>query len=152
MFRDYGEARSEIARMIDFYNNVRPPHEHRQQEAARRVPRRGAGQETMESEGTMKTGPTDNTERPAAPGLRHRWVFLGMGRNSKYGPRDGWVFLGMGRNSKYGCKNAGAALIETPAHTCRFAQPYSSWSCTPAEPHYASGCGAKVAIPYENAK
>ena len=24
MFRDYGEARSEIARMIDFYNNVRP--------------------------------------------------------------------------------------------------------------------------------
>jgi len=37
MFRDYGEARSEIARMIDFYNNVRPPHEHRQQEAARRM-------------------------------------------------------------------------------------------------------------------
>ena len=59
-------------------------------------------------------------------------------------PLDGWVFLGMSRNSKYGCKNAGAALIETPAHTCRFAQPYSSWSCTPAEPHYASGCGAKV--------
>ena len=117
----------------------------------------------------MKTGPTDNTERPAAPGLRHRWVFLGMGRNSKYGPRggwvflgmgrnskygprDGWVFLGMGRNSKYGCKNAGAALIETPAHTCRFAQPYSSRGCSPAEPRYASGCGAKVLISSQTTK
>ena len=100
----------------------------------------------------MKTGPTDNKERPAAPGLRHRWVFLGMGRNSKYGPRDGWVFLGMGRNSKYGCKNAGAALIETPAHTCRFAQPYSSRVCSPAEPSYASGCGAKVLISSQTTK
>ena len=100
---------------------------------------------------------------------RGGWVFLGMGRNSKYGPRGGWVFLGMGRNSKYGSmrrmgfpgmgrnskygqQNAGAALIETPAHTCRFAQPYSSWGCSPAEPHYASDCGAKVAISFQTAK
>ena len=25
-------------------------------------------------------------------------------------------------------------------------QPYSSWSCSPAELHYASGCDAKVHI------
>jgi len=43
--------------------------------------------------------------------------------------------------SKYG--KAGAALIETPAHTCRFTQAYSSWSCSPAELHYASDCGCK---------
>ncbi len=41
-------------------------------------------------------------------------------------------------------KNAGAALIETPAHTCRFAQSYSSWSCSPAELHYASDCATKI--------
>jgi len=35
-------------------------------------------------------------------------------------------------------------MIEAPAHSCRFAQSYSSWSCSPAEPHYASDCGAKV--------
>ena len=52
------------------------------------------------------------------------------------------VFLGIGRISKYG--KAGAALIETPAHTRRFAQSYSSWSCSPAELHYASDCDAKV--------
>ena len=86
-------------------------------------------------------------------GPRGGWVFPGMGRNSKYGPRGGWVFPGMGRNSKYGQhKNAGAASIETPAHTCRFAQPYSSRGCSPAEPRYASGCGAKVGIIYQTAK
>ena len=82
-----------------------------------------------------------------------RWGFLGMGRSSKYGsPAAGWGFLSMSRNSKYGHKNAGAALIETPAHTCRFAQPYSSWGCSPAEPHYASDCGAKVVISFRTAK
>ena len=35
-------------------------------------------------------------------------------------------------------------MIETPAHSCRFAQSYSSWSCSPAELHYASDCGTKV--------
>jgi hypothetical protein len=75
-----------------------------------------------------------------------------MGRNSKYGPRGGWVFLGMGKNAKYGRKNAGAALIETPAHTCRFSQPYSSRGCSPAEPRYASGCGAKVLISCQTTK
>jgi len=47
----------------------------------------------------------------------------------------------IGRISKY--EKAGAALIETPAHTCRFAQSYSSWSCSPAELHYASDCLGK---------
>ena len=32
----------------------------------------------------------------------------------------------------------------TPDHTCRFMQSYSSWSCSPAELHYASDCGAKI--------
>jgi len=45
-------------------------------------------------------------------------------------------------------------LIETPAHSCRFIQSYSSWSCSPAELHYASDCGVKVQImvdmPMEN--
>jgi len=64
-----------------------------------------------------------------------RWDFLGMGRNSKYGsPAAGWGFLGMSRNSKYGHKNAGAAPVETPAHTCRFAQPYSSWGAPQQSP------------------
>ena len=50
-------------------------------------------------------------------------------------------FLGIGRI----CRNEKAgAPIETPAHSCRFAQSYSSWSCSPAEPHYASYCGTKV--------
>ena len=32
-----------------------------------------------------------------------------------------------------------------PSDFCTFVlQPYSSWSCSPAELHYASGCGAKV--------
>ena len=35
-------------------------------------------------------------------------------------------------------------MIETPAHSSRFAQSYSSWSCSPAELHYASDCNAKV--------
>ena len=78
--------------------------------------------------------------------------FLAWAETLSMAPRGGWVFLGMGRNSKYGQENAGAALIETPAHTCRFAQPYSSWGCSPAEPHYASGCGAKVAISVHTAK
>ena len=37
-------------------------------------------------------------------------------------------------------------MIETPAHSCRFIQSYSSWSCSPAELHYASDCGTKVQI------
>ena len=37
-------------------------------------------------------------------------------------------------------------MIETPAHSSRFAQDYSSWSCSPAELHYASDCGTKVQI------
>jgi len=50
-------------------------------------------------------------------------------------------FLGIGRI----CRNEKAgAPIETPAHSCRFAQSYSSWSCSPAELHYASDCGTKV--------
>ena len=53
-----------------------------------------------------------------------------------------WVFLGIDRNSKH--EKAGAALIATPAHACRLVQSYSSWSCSPAELHYASDCGAKV--------
>ena len=83
---------------------------------------------------------------------RGGWGFPGMGRNSKYGPSRRMGFPGMGRNSKYGQENAGAALIEPPAHTCRFAQPYSSWGCSPAEPHYASDCGAKVVISFRTAK
>ena len=47
---------------------------------------------------------------------------------------------------------AGAALIETPAHSFRFAQPYSSWGCSPAEPHYASSCTTKVAISSQKTK
>ena len=43
-------------------------------------------------------------------------------------------------------------MIEAPAHSCRFAQSYSSWSCSPAEPHYASDCGAKVHITFDLAK
>ena len=78
--------------------------------------------------------------------------FLAWAETLSMGPRGGWFFFGMGRNSKYGRKNAGAALIETPAHTCRFAQPYSSWGCSPAEPHYASDCGAKVVISFHTAK
>ena len=78
--------------------------------------------------------------------------FLAWAETLSMAPRGGWVFLGMGRNSKYGQENAGAALIETPAHTCRFAQPYSSWGCSPAEPHYASDCGAKVVISFQTAK
>ena len=32
-----------------------------------------------------------------------------------------------------------------PSDFCTFVlQPYSSWSCSPAELHYASDCGAKV--------
>ena len=54
-------------------------------------------------------------------------------------------FLGIGRI----CRNEKAgASIETPAHSCRFAQSYSSWSCSPAELHYASDCGAKVQNPF----
>lgn len=53
-----------------------------------------------------------------------------------------WVFLGIDRNSKY--EKAGTTPIVDPAHTCRFTQSYSSWSCSPAEPHYASDCMAKV--------
>ncbi len=78
--------------------------------------------------------------------------FLAWAETLSMGPRGGWGFPGMGRNSKYGKENAGAALIETPAHTCRFAQPYSSWGCSPAEPHYASDCGAKVVISIQTAK
>ena len=42
-----------------------------------------------------------------------------------------------------------------PSDFCTFVlQPYSSWSCSPAELHYASDCGAKVQImvdmPMEN--
>ena len=78
--------------------------------------------------------------------------FLAWAETPSMAPRCGRVFFGMGRNSKYGQEKAGAALIETPAHTCRFAQPYSSWGCSPAEPHYASDCGAKVLISFHTAK
>ena len=51
-------------------------------------------------------------------------------------------FLGIDRNSKY--EKAGTTPIVDHAHTCRFIQSYSSWSCSPAELHYASDCMAKV--------
>ena len=41
-------------------------------------------------------------------------------------------------------EKAGAPPIGTPAHSCRFAQSYSSWSYSPAELHYASDCEAKI--------
>ena len=35
-----------------------------------------------------------------------------------------------------------------PSDFCTFVlQPYSSWSCSPAELHYASDCGAKIINP-----
>ena len=43
-------------------------------------------------------------------------------------------------------------MIETPAHACRCVQSYSSWSCSPAELHYASDCGAKIQNPLFNTK
>ena len=55
-----------------------------------------------------------------------------------------WVFLGIDRNSKH--EKTGAPLTETPAHACHFVQSYSSWSCSPAELHYASDCETKIHI------
>jgi hypothetical protein len=43
-------------------------------------------------------------------------------------------------------------LIATPAHACRLVQSYSSWSCSPAELHYASDCEAKVQLWCEHTK
>ena len=66
-----------------------------------------------------------------------------MDRMPKCGLRRDGFFLAWAETLSMD-KNAGAALIETPAHTCRFAQSYSSWSYSPAELHYASDCATKI--------
>ena len=60
-----------------------------------------------------------------------------------------WDTLSMWVNINSKHEKAGAPLIETPAHACRFVQSYSSWSCSPAELHYASDCKAKVQILFD---